>query len=70
MGTVPNGELLNEYRVAEMLGVSVATVRRWRLFKTGPRFLKVGVLVRYRLSDVEHWLAGRPTGGERLVEAG
>jgi predicted DNA-binding transcriptional regulator AlpA len=65
MGTVHNTieRLLNEHDVAEMLGVSVATVRRWRLLKTGPKYLKVGVLVKYQSSDLQRWLASRPTGG-------
>lgn len=57
------GTLLNDREVARLLSVSVASIRRWRLFKTGPRFLKIGTLVRYRLSDVEQWLASRPSGG-------
>jgi hypothetical protein len=35
-----------------MLGVSVATVRRWRLPKQGPRFLKLGALCKYRVEDI------------------
>jgi predicted DNA-binding transcriptional regulator AlpA len=66
MGTNPNRQdhLLNEYAVAEMLGISVATLRRWRLLQQGPTFLKVGVLVRYRPGDVTAWLESRPAGGE------
>ena len=68
METVPkqSSQLLNEHGVAGLLGVSVATVRRWRLLKQGPKFIKVGAaLVRYRMEDVSAWLASRPTGGER-----
>jgi len=65
MGTVPNTviHLLNEHEVAEMLDVSVATVRRWRLFKKGPRYLKLGALCKYRIEDVSAWLESRPSGG-------
>jgi len=56
--------LLNENQVAEILAVSVATVRRWRLFNQGVRFLKIGSSVRYRPEDLEAWLASRPKGGE------
>ncbi len=43
METVPNqpSQLLNEHAVAELLGVSVATVRRWRLLRQGPKFIRV-----------------------------
>lgn len=57
--------LLNEHDVANITGLSVASVRRWRLFKQGPKYLKLGAAVRYRIEDVRAWLATRPTGGEQ-----
>jgi len=65
MPTLPNKliPLLNEREVAQMLSVSVATVRRWRLLRQGPRFLKVSASVRYRPEDVDGWLDSRPSGG-------
>lgn len=56
-------QLLNEHQVAETLGVSVATVRRWRLLKQGPRYLKLGALCKYRIEDIQVWLESRPSGG-------
>ena len=57
-------ELLDERAVATLLHVSVATVRRWRLFKRGPRYIKVSdALVRYRPADLEAYLGSRPGGG-------
>ena len=56
--------LLNEHDVARITGLSVASVRRWRLLREGPRFLKLGSAVRYRREDITRWLASRPTGGE------
>jgi predicted DNA-binding transcriptional regulator AlpA len=55
--------LLTEYDVAQRLHVSLASLRRWRLEKRGPRFIKVSSLVRYRPEDVEEWLSALPTGG-------
>jgi len=55
--------LLNEHEVAEILNVSVASVRRWRLLGRGPRFLKIGASVRYRSEELSEWLEKRPTGG-------
>ena len=49
-------EMLNEYQVAEYVQMSVASVRRWRLFRSGPRYLKIGAAVRYRREDVESWV--------------
>jgi predicted DNA-binding transcriptional regulator AlpA len=57
--------LLNEYDVARITGLSVASVRRWRLLKIGPRFIKIGAAVRYRSEDIVVWLQDRPSGGGR-----
>ena len=45
--------------LADYLDVPVATVRRWRIDKTGPRGIRVGRHVRYRPRDVELWLEFR-----------
>jgi excisionase family DNA binding protein len=46
---------LTDIEVAKRLGVSRFTVRAWRLKGTGPRFLKMGRAVRYRVQDVEEY---------------
>jgi len=51
-------DLCTEDQVAKQLRVSLASVRRWRLKKRGPLFIKVGALVRYRPEDIETWLNG------------
>jgi predicted DNA-binding transcriptional regulator AlpA len=56
--------LLNDRQVAELMSVSVATVRRWRLHGAGPRYFKIGALVRYCPEEVRTWLKARPAGGE------
>ena len=56
-------ELLNETEVAKKLRVSLACLRRWRLEKRGPVFLKIGPLVRYRPEDLDVWIGSLPTGG-------
>jgi excisionase family DNA binding protein len=55
--------LMTEQEVAKRLNVSLASVRRWRLEKRGPAFVKVGALVRYRPEDLDAWLDDLPTGG-------
>ena len=50
------GNLLDQNEVAVMLGVSPKTLEYWRWKKVGPKFLKVGRLVRYRVSDVESYI--------------
>jgi hypothetical protein len=54
---------LTEKDVAEQIKVSLASLRRWRLLQRGPRFIKVGALVRYRAEDLEQWLETLPAGG-------
>jgi predicted DNA-binding transcriptional regulator AlpA len=56
--------LLTEQRVAEITGMSLASVRRWRLLNQGPKYLKIGAAVRYRLEDLSVWIESRPTGGD------
>jgi hypothetical protein len=50
---------LNEFQVAAMLGVSVRTVRSWRLLRKGPPWLKLGpamrCAVRYDIRTLEEW---------------
>jgi predicted DNA-binding transcriptional regulator AlpA len=55
--------LLNEHEVAEMLRLSVATIRRWRVCGRGPKYLKLLTSVRYEPHALRQWLASRPTGG-------
>ena len=60
--------LLTEHDVARITGLSVASVRRWRLLQQGPRYIKINSAVRYRSEDISAWLETRPTGGEEPVK--
>jgi predicted DNA-binding transcriptional regulator AlpA len=70
MGAIHNAieKLLNEHDVARITGLSVASVRRWRLFRRGPKYLKIGAAVRYKPEDISTWLESRPTGGGNQPE--
>jgi predicted site-specific integrase-resolvase len=48
--------LLDTARVAEILGVSRPTLERWRTQGVGPRFVRHGRWIRYRLRDLEDFL--------------
>ena len=61
--------LLNEHDVARITGLSVASVRRWRLLRQGPKYLKIGAAVRYKPEDISAWLESRPSGGGHQAEA-
>jgi excisionase family DNA binding protein len=56
-------EYLTEAEVAELLKVSVGTVRRWRREGIGPPVLWAGGRPRYRRADVDAWLQ-RERGSE------
>lgn len=47
--------LLTPNEVAEHLGVKIQTLYRWRMDGKGPRAVRVGKFLRYRLSDVIAW---------------
>jgi excisionase family DNA binding protein len=47
---------LTEREVAELLGLSVATLRAWRHRGKGPRFLRLGRSVRYLPLDVDDFV--------------
>jgi hypothetical protein len=70
-GELSSDNLVNEYKAAERLGVSVATVRRWRLFRRGPKYYKMGPSVRssvrYKPQDLDFFIASLPTGGGQEV---
>ena len=51
-----NVEVLKERQVQELYGFSIPYLRRARREKRGPKFLKLGKLVRYRRADVEAFL--------------
>ena len=53
-------EMLNDMQVADYLNMSVSTLRRWRLFRKGPKFVKIGSAVRYKRGDVESWVDSLP----------
>jgi excisionase family DNA binding protein len=47
---------LTEREVATQLGLSVATLRAWRLKQKGPRFVRFGRAVRYLEADIQHFV--------------
>jgi len=48
--------LLNQKQAAHVLGLSVRTLERHRVAGTGPRWARLGRLVRYRQSDLTEWV--------------
>jgi excisionase family DNA binding protein len=48
--------LVTERDAAELLGVSVRTLQKWRLQGNGPQFVKLGHAVRYDVKDLEAYI--------------
>ena len=48
--------ILNQNEVAKLLGISTRTLERHRVTGTGPRFARVGRLVRYRQCDLTDYV--------------
>ena len=57
---------LTVVELAERLGVPRQTIYDWNMRGTGPRYLRVGRHVRYRLRDVETWEQSRLRDRGRL----
>lgn len=49
-------QLMTADQVAEYLQVSTKTMDDWRRKKHGPRWIKVGGSIRYRVRDVDAYL--------------
>lgn len=64
---------LRDTDVAEMIGLSVATLQKWRQIGYGPDFIKIGYKVRYAKTSVDTWMESKtrkstaetPARGER-----
>lgn len=50
---------LDQAQLAERWHISPRTLEQWRWRGTGPRYLKLGGLVVYRLADIEAFENGR-----------
>jgi hypothetical protein len=48
--------LLTEHQLARKLGLTISGMRKLRWAGRGPRYLRLGRVIRYRVQDVEDWL--------------
>jgi predicted DNA-binding transcriptional regulator AlpA len=48
--------LLSQKQAARIVGISVRTLERHRLAGTGPRYARLGRLIRYRECDLAEWV--------------
>ena len=59
--------LLDEQQASEVLNVSRASLRRWRLVSRGPRYRKVGTRVLYEQKDLVAFIEFCPSGGAEVA---
>ena len=52
-----NETMLTTVEAAQYCGLSPRTLEKRRAKQAGPRFVKLGRLVKYRLRDLEEWIA-------------
>jgi excisionase family DNA binding protein len=59
---------LNTSAAAEYIGIKEQTLNNWRATKRQIiPFTRIGKLVRYRVEDLDAWLASRTEGAEALA---
>jgi len=61
-------KLLTQKEVKEITRLADSTLEQWRLKGKGPKFIKLGRLVRYRLSDIDAYIS-RLQGFNSTTEA-
>lgn len=57
--TAPDAGVLTEAQAAEFLKCSKVWLRKARCRGTGPAFVRLGRMIRYRLRDLEQYLDAR-----------
>jgi hypothetical protein len=55
----PLNTLTRPKTLAEQLGITEGTLAKWRLYGTGPNFIRVGRRIAYDPADVTAWLDAR-----------
>jgi hypothetical protein len=55
-------DLIDEVALSIRLGIARSTLQSWRYSGRGPKYLKIGRLIRYRNGDVEAFLRASTRG--------
>lgn len=54
--SAPPAALLSAEAAARYLAIATQTLANWRSVGRGPRYVRVGRVIRYRIQDIESWL--------------
>jgi hypothetical protein len=60
--------LLNPRQTASILGCTEATLAVWRRRSTGPGWVRVGRLIRYRHSNLIRWIEAKTVDPEPCLD--
>lgn len=52
----PDDTLLRDTEIAQRFGIPRGVLRNWRWQRRGPRYVRLGASIRYRLRDVRAFL--------------
>ena len=52
-------QLITEKEAAQFLSVSLRTIQNWRFRNRGPKYKKLGRLVRYSVADLSAYAEGK-----------
>ena len=55
-------DFLTEAEAALVLNVQPSTLRTWRCIGRGPRFVRAGRVIRYRLAAIDRWATQNTKG--------
>ncbi len=62
-------KLHDEKSAAALLACKVSTLQAWRISGRGPRFVKIGALVRYPEAEIEKFIASRTVSSTAEADA-
>jgi len=52
-------DMLDEREAAAYLGISASAMRKWRARQCGPKYARLGRIIRYRQSDMDAFVESR-----------
>jgi hypothetical protein len=68
MSTNVEPKYVSQKIIAKLFDIPERTLEAWRMRGQGPPFQRAGErLVRYKISDVESWMAGEQHAGTRVA---
>jgi predicted DNA-binding transcriptional regulator AlpA len=69
MGIAESGaqlrRMIKEDEAAQILGIKVGTLRRWRSARMGPPYVKMGFAVRYDTADLQAYMDANRTANAK-----